>query len=92
MTTNTADLATDLIARYAKLPTANVADAMDRLGAMDSRIKPVWSGATLAGRAYTVWTRAGDNKVLHEALRLAAPGDVLVVTVKATQAGHCSAS
>lgn len=79
MTTNTADLATDLIARYAKLPTANVADAMDRLGAMDARIKPVWSGATLVGRAYTVWTRAGDNKVLHEALRLAAPGDVLVV-------------
>jgi RraA family protein len=82
MTTNTTDtdyLATDLIARFAKLPTANVADAMDRLGAMDSRIKPVWSGATVVGRAYTVWTRAGDNKVLHEALRLAAPGDVLVV-------------
>ena len=26
-----------------------------------------------------MWTRAGDNKFLHEALRLAQPGDVLVV-------------
>ncbi|KWX62495.1 RraA family protein [Mycobacterium sp. NAZ190054] len=69
----------DLFARYSKLPTANVADAMERLGALDARIKPVWSGAAVVGTAYTVWTRAGDNKVLHEALRLAAPGDVLVV-------------
>ncbi|MCV7287670.1 RraA family protein [Mycolicibacterium wolinskyi] len=69
----------ELLERFAKLPTANVADAMDRLGALDSRIKPVWNGATIAGPAYTVWTRAGDNKLLHEALRLAGPGDVLVV-------------
>ena len=69
----------ELLERFAKLPTANVADAMDRLGALDSRIKPVWKGATIAGPAYTVWTRAGDNKLLHEAMRLAAPGDVLVV-------------
>jgi RraA family protein len=68
-----------LLARFAQLPTANVADAMDRLGVLDSRIKPVWAGATVVGPAYTVWTRAGDNKLLHEALHLAKPGDVIVV-------------
>ena len=69
----------ELLQRFAQLPTANVADAQDRLGALDSHIKPVWRGATIAGPAFTVWTRAGDNKLLHEALRLAHPGDVLVV-------------
>lgn len=69
----------ELLTRFAQLPTANVADAMDRLGVLDARIKPVWAGATIVGPAYTVWTRAGDNKFLHEALRLAQPGDVLVV-------------
>jgi regulator of RNase E activity RraA len=69
----------DILSRFAQVPTANVADAMDRLGALDSRIKPVWAGATIAGPAYTVWTRAGDNKFLHEAVRLALPGDVIVV-------------
>jgi regulator of RNase E activity RraA len=69
----------DIVNRFAQLPTANVADAMDRLGALDSRIKPVWAGATIVGPAYTVWTRAGDNKFVHEAVRLALPGDVIVV-------------
>jgi RraA family protein len=69
----------DMLNRFAQLPTANIADAMDRLGALDSRIKGVWPDATVVGPAYTVWTRAGDNKFLHEALRRANPGDVIVV-------------
>lgn len=55
------------------------ATSAERLGALDPRIKPVWAGATIAGFAYTVWTRAGDNKFLHEAIGNAAAGDVLVV-------------
>jgi regulator of RNase E activity RraA len=69
----------ELLARFGHLPTANVADAMDRLGVLDARIKPVWAGAAVVGPAYTVWTRAGDNKFLHEALGLAQPGDVIIV-------------
>lgn len=65
--------------RLGALPTANIADAMQRLGAMDARIKPVWDGATLVGAAYTVWTRPGDNAGIHEALRHVQPGDVLVI-------------
>lgn len=69
----------DMLNRFAQLPTANIADAMDRLGVLDSRIKGVWPNAAVVGPAYTVWTRAGDNKVLHEALDRALPGDVIVV-------------
>lgn len=75
----------EILQRFAQLPTANVADAMDRLGALDARIKPVWPGAAIVGPAFTVWTRAGDNKLLHEAMRMAAPGDVLIVNGQADE-------
>ncbi|WP_018762586.1 RraA family protein [Arthrobacter sp. 135MFCol5.1] len=71
--------AQQLCHRFGALPTPNIGDAMERLGILDSSIKPVWPGARLAGPAFTVWTRAGDNAYLHRALAEAAPGDVLVV-------------
>lgn len=68
-----------LLSRFSTLPAANIGDAMGRLGVVDSRIQAVWPGATIAGTAFTVWTRSGDNKLIHEALELAGPGDVIVV-------------
>ena len=68
-----------IVDRLAKLPAANIGDAMDRLGVADSAIQAVWPGAKLAGPAFTVWTRPGDNKGIHAALQLARPGDVIVV-------------
>ena len=52
---------------------------MDRLGVADSAIHAIWPGATIAGPAFTVWTRPGDNQGIHQALGLAQPGDVVVV-------------
>ena len=68
-----------LLRRFATLPAANIGDAMDRLGVADSAIQAIWPGALLAGPAFTVWTRPGDNQGIHRALELARPGDVLVV-------------
>lgn len=65
--------------RLAALPVANIGDAMDRMGMVDASIKPVWSGARTVGTAHTVWTRAGDNRAIHEAIASARPGDVIVV-------------
>jgi RraA family protein len=67
-----------LIKSLGELACANVADAMERMGVVEG-ITPVWPSARLAGPAYTVWTRSGDNREVHEALDRAAPGDVLVV-------------
>jgi RraA family protein len=64
------------------LSTGLVTDAMHRLGAMDGGIRPVWPEARLAGPAVTVWVRAGDNALIHEAIALAEPGDVLVVNAQ----------
>ena len=70
----------ELVERLAKLPAANIGDAMDRLGVADSAIQAIWPGAKIAGPAFTVWTRPGDNQGIHEALKQAKPGDVIVVS------------
>ncbi|HST73392.1 MAG TPA: methyltransferase [Kocuria rosea] len=68
-----------LVTRLAALPAANIGDAMERLGVADSTIQAIWPGAKLAGPAFPVWVRAGDNQGIHRALPLARPGDVIVV-------------
>lgn len=50
-----------------------------RRGAMDPRIRPLFSGARLCGLAFTVECHPGDNRGLMRALALAEPGQVLVV-------------
>ncbi len=68
----------DLIEGFAGLPVANIADTMNRMFCIDARIRPV-NGAPLLGPAFTVRTRPGDNLLLHKAIDLAAPGDIVVV-------------
>ena len=60
------------------LPTANIADAMERFGCPRG-VLPIWEGARVAAEAFTVLTRAGDNLFLHEAMRQIGPGQVMVV-------------
>ncbi|PZQ45712.1 MAG: methyltransferase [Rhodovulum sulfidophilum] len=68
----------DLVAAFHGLSVANVSDNLHRaVGAVG--LRPFHSGAPLAGTAFTLRTRAGDNAVIHEALDLARPGDVLVI-------------
>jgi hypothetical protein len=40
----------ELIARFARLPTANVSDAMAKAGVMAPELKPLWPGCACAGR------------------------------------------
>lgn len=69
----------DLLSGFAGMPTAAIGDARDRLGMVGPRVRTMWPGARLAGRAFTVLCRPGDNKGIHEALATAERGDVLVV-------------
>lgn len=75
----------ELRGRLWTIPTANIGDAMERLGVMDAAIQPVWPGARCVGTAHTVWTRAGDNKYIHEALTTVQPGDIIVVSGQADE-------
>jgi regulator of RNase E activity RraA len=69
----------EITAGFRDVPAGNVCDAMDRLGAMDHRIKPLNPDWHLSGPALTVRTRPGDNLMVWKALDVARPGDVLVV-------------
>jgi regulator of RNase E activity RraA len=67
-----------LIESYRELPAANVSDSMSRLSAGGARIRPMHAGGVMCGPALTVKTRPGDNLMLHKALDMADPGDVIV--------------
>jgi regulator of RNase E activity RraA len=69
----------DAVARFRALPVANVSDVMSRMTAGGPRLRPMHSGGGLAGPALTVKTRPGDNLVIHKAIALAKPGDIIVV-------------
>ncbi|WP_145004050.1 RraA family protein [Pseudomonas oryzihabitans] len=72
-------VAADWVARYREIPVANVSDSMNRMTAGGSRLRPMHRQGLLAGPALTVKTRPGDNLMLHYALNIAQPGDVIVV-------------
>lgn len=61
------------------VPVANVSDCMARMTAGGARLRPMHGSGAMAGPALTVKTRPGDNLMVHKALELAAPGDVIVV-------------
>lgn len=66
--------------RKARLATPNVADVMWRFGAMGEGIHAISdASAYLAGPALTVRTRPTDNLMVHKAMEIARPGDVIVV-------------
>src|SRR6185503_13412415 len=72
-------LAPALIAAFRGLASSNVADAMGRFNFMDPGIQSR-SGLPLCGLAITVNARPGDNLMVHKALALAQPGDIVVVS------------
>ncbi|SEI45546.1 RraA family protein [Pseudomonas sp. NFR16] len=69
----------DWISRYREVPVANVSDSMHRMTAGGARLRPMHRAGVLAGAALTVKARPGDNLMLHYAIDIAQPGDVIVV-------------
>jgi len=68
----------ELVNRFRAQATSNIADAMGRFHFMDFGIRPR-SGLSLCGVAVTVDARPGDNLMVHKALEVAQPGDIIVV-------------
>lgn len=65
-------------ARFRELPVANISDSMFRLTAGGARLRPMHKGGAMSGPALTVKSRPGDNLMLHKAIDIAEPGDVIV--------------
>ena len=68
-----------IAAQFREIPVANISDSMYRMSAGGARLRPMHKGGRMAGPAFTVKTRPGDNLLVHKALDLAEPGDVIVV-------------
>jgi 4-hydroxy-4-methyl-2-oxoglutarate aldolase len=62
-----------------RLGTSTLYEAQGKHGALPHELKAAPGTRFLAGRAFTVRTRPGDNLALHHAVVQATPGDVLVV-------------
>lgn len=68
-----------VVKSFEGIPTGVVSDAMGRTGSMSAEIKPVWPRAKIVGPALTVRTFPADGLMIHKAVTIARPGDVLVV-------------
>jgi 4-hydroxy-4-methyl-2-oxoglutarate aldolase len=72
----------DICAQAREVTVADLHESTPHLGyrgLMSASMKRVTPGAKIAGPAVTALCQPGDNLMMHRALRLANPGDVLVV-------------
>lgn len=71
-----------IVEQVARFPSSILADVAGRRGALHGRIAPLAPSMRFAGPALTVELRPGDNLMIHAALAVARPGDVIVVDGK----------
>ena len=75
----------ELVQEAAALPAAILADVYGRRGTLSGRVAALSPAMKVAGPALTVEVRPGDNLMIHAALAIARPGDVIIVDGKADQ-------
>lgn len=72
----------EIVEQAAQFPSSILADVAGRRGALNGRISPLSPSMKFSGPAVTVEVRPGDNLMIHAAMAIAKPGDVIVVDGK----------
>ncbi|VFR43228.1 Demethylmenaquinone methyltransferase [plant metagenome] len=75
----------EVVKQAAGFQAAILADVAGRRGTLHARVAPVHERMALAGPAFTVEVRPGDNLMIHAAIALAKPGDIIIVDGKGDQ-------
>lgn len=72
-----------LVDRLRPMGSATVHEAMGRVGLMKPYMRPIFSGAEVAGTAVTVLLHPGDNWMMHVVAEQIRPGDIVVAAISA---------
>jgi 4-hydroxy-4-methyl-2-oxoglutarate aldolase len=71
-----------LIRKLGEFGVATVHEAQGRKGLMLPYMRPIYPAARIAAPAVTAYCHPGDNLMIHAAIEVCRPGDVMVVTTK----------
>lgn len=69
----------EVVTALGAMGTATVHEAIGRRGFLGADVRPIQHGLRLGGSAVTVSSHPGDNLMIHAAVEVCQPGDVLVV-------------
>jgi 4-hydroxy-4-methyl-2-oxoglutarate aldolase len=69
-----------LIEEFKQLDVSTVYEAQGKIGLMNYHLKPILNNTLTCGPAVTAVCHAGDNLMIHAAIEVCKPGDVLVIT------------
>jgi len=74
-----------LVAMFRDFETPDISDILNRMYTMSPEIRNLVNDGMLVGPALTVKVFPGDNLMVHKALDVAKPGDVVVVDTSGSQ-------
>lgn len=70
----------EIIEKFRNLDVSTVYEAQGKQGLMDYQLRPILSNKLIVGPAVTAVCYAGDNLMIHAAVEVCKPGDILVIT------------